>query len=197
MYEIAKTFEKHGYIVKTFNNTSDTIEELLKDIELEDTIGFGGSSTILDMGIYELLENRGNSVYWHWKVDNKKDALVNAKSTSVYISSVNAITEDGKIVNMDGTGNRVASMIYGHNKVFLVVGKNKIFKDYAAAIQRIQTVAAPKNAERLKINTPCRFTGKCNDCDSPDRMCNAEAILHRRPNGTNIHLYLVDEELGF
>jgi len=197
MHEIAKIFKKHGYIVKTFNNSNDTIEELLKEIKLDDTIGIGGSSTILDMGIYDLLENRGNKIYWHWKADNKIDALVNAKSTSVYISSVNAITEDGKIVNMDGTGNRVSSMIYGHKKVFLIIGKNKICKDYAAAIERIHTVASPKNAERLKINTPCRFTGKCNDCDSPDRMCNAEIILHRRPKGTNIHLYLVDEELGF
>ena len=197
MVDLVNIFQQYGYIIKTFNNSSDTIEELLKEISLDESIGIGGSTTIQELGVYELLQERGNEVHWHWKAENKKEALELAKQSSVYISSVNAITEDGKIINIDGTGNRVASMIYGHKNVFLIIGKNKVCKNYDEAVDRIRTVAAPKNAERLKINTPCRFTGKCNDCDSPDRMCNAEVVLHRKPKGTNIHIYLVDEELGY
>lgn len=197
MEGLVGVFEKHGYNVKVFDKAEDSIEELIKDIDVTDTIGIGGSSTVLDLGIYDILKQRGNEVFWHWKAENKKDALEKAKDSDVYISSVNAITEDGKIVNMDGTGNRVASMIFGHKQVFLIIGKNKICKDYEAAIERIHTIAAPKNAERLKVNTPCRFTGKCNDCDSPDRVCKAEVILHKKPNGTKINIYFIDEELGY
>lgn len=197
MNSIAKVFEDYGYNVKVFSKSEDIVEELIELIDINDTIGIGGSVTILEMHLYDIFKNRGNKVYWHWKSDNKKEALDLAKDTDVYFSSVNAITEDGKIVNIDGTGNRVSSMIFGHKQVFLIVGKNKICKDYEAAIERIHTIASPKNAERLKLNTPCRYTGKCNDCDSPDRMCKAEVILHKKPNGTNINIYFVDEELGY
>lgn len=197
MNSIAKVFENYGYNVKVFSRSEDTIEELINLIDINDTIGIGGSATILEMGLYDIFKNRGNKVYWHWKSENKKETLDFAKDTDVYLSSVNAITEDGKIVNIDGTGNRVSSMIFGHKQVFLIIGKNKICKDYEAAIERIHTIASPKNAERLNLNTPCRFTGKCNNCDSPDRMCRAEVILHRKPNGTNINIYFIDEELGF
>lgn len=197
MKDLVKLLERYGYSVKTFNNSDEVKQELLKEISPEDTIGFGGSSTLLELGIYDKLVERGNDVYWHWKAENKKEALTKANSSTVYLTSTNALTEDGKLVNIDGTGNRVSSMIFGHERVYFVVGKNKICKDYEAAMERIHTVASPKNAERLNLNTPCRITGRCSDCDSPDRMCKAEVVLHRKPNGTNIHIYLVDEELGF
>lgn len=197
MNDLVKLLENYGYGVKTFNNADDVVKELLNEIKPEDTVGFGGSSTLLELGIYEDLVEKGNEVYWHWKAENKKEALIKANSSTVYLTSTNALTEDGKLVNIDGTGNRVSSMIFGHERVYFVIGNNKICKNYEAAIERIHTIAAPKNAERLNINTPCRFTGKCNDCDSPDRMCKAEVVLHRKPNGTNIQIYLVDEELGF
>lgn len=197
MDDLVKLLEGYGYIVKTFKNSIDTKNELLKEIKADDTIGCGGSSTILELGIYEDLLERGNEVYWHWKAEDKKEALKKASFSSVYLTSTNALTEDGKLVNMDGTGNRVSSMIYGHDRVYFVIGKNKICKDYEAALDRIHTVASPKNAIRLNLNTPCRYTGKCIDCDSPDRMCKAEVILRRKPNGTNITIFLVDEVLGY
>lgn len=197
MNELVKLLERYGYSVKTFNNSDEVKKELLKEINPEDTIGFGGSSTLFELGIYEELVERGNDVYRHWKAENKKEALEKANSSTVYLTSTNALTEDGKLVNIDGTGNRVSSMIFGHERVYFVVGKNKICKDYDAAMERIHTVVSPKNAVRLNLNTPCRITGKCSDCDSPERMCKAEVVLHRKPNGTNIHIYLVDEELGF
>lgn len=197
MKDLIETFEKKAYRVKHFNNSKEAYDELLADIKPEDTVGIGGSVTVSDMGLYEGLTERGNTVYWHWKADDKAEALKNAVNTDVYLSSVNAITRDGKIVNMDGTGNRVASTIYGHRDVYLIIGKNKICDNYEEASERIKNVAAPKNGQRLNTDTPCRYTGKCNDCDSPDRMCAAEVILHKKPNGTNITLYFIDEELGY
>jgi hypothetical protein len=195
--ELKDILEKKGYIAKLFNNSKEACEELLKDIKIDETIGIGGSTTILEMGIWDILKERGHKVFWHWKSENKSEVLKLNLSTNVYLSSVNAITEDGIIVNMDGTGNRVSSTIFGHEKVFLIIGKNKICKDYKAAISRIKTIAAPKNAQRLDLDTPCKYTGKCEDCNSPQRICNVEVVLHRKPNGTNIFIYLIDENLGF
>ncbi len=197
MNNLIKKLEKNGYEVKYFETAVDVKNALLNEISVDKSVGIGGSMTILSIGIYEELLNRGNKVYWHWKAENKKEASELAKNASIYLTSSNAITMDGKLVNMDGTGNRVSSMIYGHEKVYFVIGKNKICKNYEEAKTRIETVAAPKNAERLKINTPCRFTGRCNDCDSPDRMCNVEVVLHKKPNGSNISIYLVNEDLGY
>lgn len=197
MKDLAILLEKNDFNVRIFDNSNDVKDTILKEINQDESVGFGGSTTINDLGIYEELKQRGNSVYWHWKAEDKKEALIKSVNTDVYISSTNALTLDGKLVNRDGNGNRVASMIFGHKRVYIVIGKNKICKNYEEAKERIDTIAAPKNAERLKINTPCRFTGRCSDCDSPDRMCSVETILHKKPNGTSIYLYLVNEELGY
>lgn len=197
MNNLIKQLEKNGYEVKYFEKAADVREALLEEITVDKSVGIGGSMSIQSIGIYEELLSRGNNVYWHWKAENKKEAHELAKNANIYLTSSNAITMDGKLVNMDGTGNRVSSMIFGHEKVYFVIGKNKICNSYEEAKIRIETIAAPKNAERLKLNTPCRFTGICNDCDSPDRMCNVEVILHKKPNGTNISIYLVNEDLGY
>jgi hypothetical protein len=195
--EVSENLKKNGFLVKIFNNTVEAKEDLLKEISVDESIAIGGSMTISNMNIYEELKNMGNQVYWHWKAEDKKKELSLARNADIYLSSTNALTLDGKFVNIDGTGNRVSSMFYGHNKVYIIVGKNKLCKNYDEAIKRIKTIAAPQNAERLKINTPCRFTGKCSDCNSPDRMCKAEVIIHKNPGATEINVYLVDEELGY
>ncbi|MBU5440072.1 lactate utilization protein [Tissierella sp. MSJ-40] len=195
--EVSENLKKNGFLVKIFNNTVEAKEDLLKEISVDESIAIGGSMTISNMNIYEELKNMGNQVHWHWKAEDKKKELSLARNADIYLSSTNALTLDGKFVNIDGTGNRVSSMFYGHNKVYIIVGKNKLCKNYDEAIKRIKTIAAPKNAERLKINTPCRFTGKCSDCNSPDRMCKAEVIIHKNPGATEINVYLVDEELGY
>lgn len=197
MLDLSKVLTKNGYNVRIFETAAEVKKALLDEIKPEESVGFGGSTTIAELGVYEELEEKGNPVFWHWKAEDKRAALETSVNTDVYLSSTNALTEDGKLVNRDGTGNRVASMIFGHKRVYIVVGKNKICKNYEEAKERIDTIAAPKNADRLNINTPCRITRRCTDCDSPDRMCKAEVILHKKPNGTNIHLFLVNEELGY
>ena len=194
--ELEKILSKNGFSVKTFNNIGEAKEALLSEIKKEESVGIGGSMTIQDMGIYEELKEKGIEVYWHWRKD-VENAAVKAINADNYITSTNALTMDGKLVNMDGNGNRVASMIYGHKNVYIVVGKNKICKDYDEARDRIKNVAAPLNAKRLNLSTPCTHTGKCMDCDSPQRICKAEVIIHRNPGSTNIHIYLIDEEIGY
>lgn len=191
------SLKANGFNVEIFSSAEEAKKALLEEIDVNESVAFGGSITLDGLGLYEELKNRGNEVYWHWKVEDKATERMKAITTDVYLTSTNALTLDGKLVNMDGAGNRVASMIFGHKRVYVIVGKNKICKDYEEASKRIKNVAAPKNAKRLNTNTPCRFTGSCNDCSSPDRLCNVEVILHRNPAGSNVNIFLIDEELGF
>lgn len=188
---------ENGFNVEIFKSSEEAKNALLRAINVDESIAFGGSKTLEELGLYEEFKNRGNEIYWHWREEDKNYARQKAIDTDIYLTSTNALTLDGKLVNIDGTGNRVSSMIFGHKRVYVVVGRNKICKDYDEAIKRIKNIAAPLNAKRLNLNTPCKFTGKCSDCDSPDRMCNAEVIIHRNPTGTEINIYLIDEELGF
>ena len=115
----------------------------------------------------------------------------------VYLTSSNAVIEDGRLLNIDGTGNRVAAMIFGPPRVIVIAGKNKLASDYEAALNRIQTVACPKNAERLNRNVPCRYTGKCEDCRSPERMCQFVVMIENHPDPAVIEVWLVDEDMGY
>ncbi|MBU5455420.1 YkgG family uncharacterized protein [Keratinibaculum paraultunense] len=189
--------EKNEFKVKIFESIDEMKKDLLNEIEINKTIAFGGSMTLFDMGLYEDFKKRGNKIFWHWKAKDKDKELELAKNSQIYISSTNALTLDGKLVNIDGVGNRVSSMFYGHERVYIIAGRNKICKDYDEAIERVKNVAAPKNACRLDINTPCKFTGKCNNCNSPDRICRVEVIIHKNPTGGDIRIYLIDEELGY
>lgn len=196
LIQLEKALTRNGFNFKTFKNILEVKEELLSKINIKETVGIGGSITVQEIGIYEELKGRGNEVYWHWRkdVENPTAKAINADT---YITSTNALTMDGKLVNMDGNGNRVSSMIFGHKDVYIIVGKNKICKDYDEARERIRSTAAPMNAKRLNLNTPCTHTGKCMDCDSPDRICKAEVILHKKPGAMNINIYLIDEVLGY
>ncbi len=194
-----ESLKKNGFKGEYFETKDEAIKKLMEEISRDETVAIGGSMTILDLDLYKKLKEEGNEVFWHWKVpaEEGKKELKNAIGTDVYLSSTNALTMDGKLVNMDGTGNRVASMFYGHERVYIIAGKNKVCKDYEEASNRIKNIAAPKNAKRLKKNTPCVHTGKCNDCDSPDRICKAEVILHKNPDNTQIFVYIINEDLGY
>jgi hypothetical protein len=114
----------------------------------------------------------------------------------VFLASSNAVTEDGKLYNIDGTGNRVAAMTFGPKKVILVCGINKIVKDIDDAHRRAKERAAPMNARRLNTKTPCAETGECADCSSPQRICNVYTALVKKPSRTDITVLLVGEPLG-
>ena len=118
-------------------------------------------------------------------------------AADIMIASTNAITLDGRLVNLDGTGNRVAAMIFGPGKVILAVGMNKVVADLEAARERIRRYAAPVNARRVGVNTPCAQTGLCSDCGSPQRICNAWSIIEGQAVPGRIHVKLIGEELGY
>lgn len=190
--KLADTLLSLGYTVQYFDTAAQAADYLDQQIDGQ-TVGIGGSVTIRDMNLYPRLAAH-NQVAWHWE----GSTLSEAASTQVYISSVNALAETGEIINIDGHGNRVASTIYGHKMVYLVVGANKIAPDYDAALWRARNVASPKNAQRLNKNTPCALKGdRCYNCKSPDRICRAMSVFWCKPTSSAIEIILVGEELGF
>ena len=195
---LTKTLEAKGYRVSVFSTAREAADYLDDEIDGE-SVAFGGSMTLEALDLYDRLLTH-NSVLWHSKRTDpfeKEHALRKAMLFDVYLSSVNGIAETGEIVNIDGVGNRVAGTLYGHKRVFFVVGRNKVTPDLPSAIDRARNVAAPKNAARLGKKTPCVISGHCHDCSSPDRICRELAILWMAPMKGEYEVVLVDEDLGF
>ncbi len=190
---------KKGYLVTSFETAQDAVNYLDKQID-GTSVGFGGSVTLEQMGLYEKLGSH-NEVIWHQKIPANKTALELRKeacSASIYLSSVNGLAETGEIVNIDGSCNRVASIFFGHDKVYLIVGKNKITKDYESALWRARNIAAPLNAKRLNRKTPCaEKADKCYDCSSPDRICCGLSVHWRAPMTGKTEIVLINEDLGY
>lgn len=161
-----------------------------------------GAMSLVEMGLWEdLAQKPGVEVIDPFRQEVKpEDAMalrVKGLSADFLITSSNAITLDGKIVNLDGTGNRVAAMCFGPKKVVLVVGMNKVVPDLDTALNRAKHYAAPINAIRLKLKTPCAETGRCHDCDSPERICNMWSIIEGHRLQNRIHVKLVGDDLGY
>jgi len=197
--KLKENLNKKGYAVNVFE-TSDDAKKYLKEQISGKSVGFGGSITVQEMGLYdELYEN--NTLFWHWNLKDGKTAgeiLSEARSAEIYISSANAIAETGEIINIDGTGNRVAAMSYGHKKVYIIVGENKIEPDFDKALFRARNIAAPMNARRLERKTPCAQNElKCYDCNSPERICRNLSVFYTKPSGCEYEIILINEKLGY
>lgn len=196
---IVELFNKKGFKARAFDNIGQVVKALEEEITSDQSVGVGGSVTVKQSGITDILRARGNTVYFHWEVDKSEINRVRklASQADVYLSSSNAVTADGKLVNIDGTGNRVASMFYGPDRVYIICGRNKIVDNEEQAVERIKEKACPPNAERLGLNTPCRKTGRCHDCYSTDRMCSVKVVMERCPKGKEINIMFVDQDLGY
>jgi hypothetical protein len=199
-----KTVEKleaHDFKALYVKSRQEAVEEIWKYITPKTRVGAAGSITIRELGILDQLEKQGNIVYDHWKPGLSKEKILEIRksqmTSDLFLGSVNAITMNGEMVNIDGAGNRVNSHIFGPGKVILVVGYNKIVEDVQEGIKRVKNVAAPINAKRLNIDVPCAKLGKCVDCNSPNRICRVVVIHERRPSLTDILVILVGEELGY
>jgi len=199
-----KTIEKllaHDFKAIYLKNKLEAVEEIWKHITPKQKVGVGGSVTIRELGILGQLEARGHTVYDHWKPGVPKETVLEIRksqmTSDVFLGSINAVTMNGELVNIDGAGNRVNSTIFGPGKVILVAGYNKIVEDVQEAIKRVKNVAAPINAKRLNVDVPCAKLGKCVDCNSPNRICRVVVIHERRPLLTDMLIILVGEELGF
>ena len=192
---------KMGYAVSVFDKKEEATEYLKGKIK-NTTVGLGGTMTAKEMGLRDAL-SENNEVIWHWFPRENKTAqeeLKAAENTEVYISSVNGIAVTGEIVNIDGTCNRLASTLYGHKKVYFVIGENKIEDTLEGAIYRARNTAAPLNAKRLSKNTPCAKNAdenKCYNCSSPERICAALTVFWQRPKGQEYEVVLIKESLGY
>lgn len=171
-------------------------------VDKGETVGVGGSATVRNkMDLVTLLRSQGNTVYDHWDAkDNTERIKIKRMQSSadVFLSSLNAITSDGTLVNLDGGGNRVGGMCSGPKKVIVVAGTNKIVETLDLAIHRTRHVAAPINAARLERKVPCVATGLCSDCDAPERICAALLIHFKKPGDIDTFtVILINEEMGY
>lgn len=189
-----KNLELRGYTVKFFNTAAEAAEYLCSQVE-NTTVGIGGCMTAQELGLYELLSMK-NEVFWHWKVPGP-ETIEKANSAKVYITSANAMTEDGEILNIDGRGNRLAGQVYGNKKVYFIAGINKICPDFCAALERARNIAAVKNGKRFENNTPCKLDDCCHDCRAKDRICRALLVLWGPMMGMESEVILIGEELGY
>ena len=177
--KLKNNLENIGYKVSVFDTKEDAAKYMDSSINGK-VVGFGGSVTLREMNLFKMLSTH-NTVYWH---DEKPENMTvmetrtAASQAEIYISSVNGISEQGEIINIDNTGNRVAAISYGPSKIYLVIGENKVAPDYESALFRARNIAAPLNAQRLKRKTPCAANAdKCYDCKSPERICRNLSVL--------------------
>jgi NAD-dependent dihydropyrimidine dehydrogenase PreA subunit len=197
--KVKNNLERRGFAVSCFDTAREAADYLDAAID-QRTVGMGGSVTITQMGLCDRLASH-NEVFSHARLapgQTAADIFPRAAAAQVYLSSVNGLAETGEIVNIDGNCNRVSAMCFGHEKVYLIVGKNKLAPDYEAALWRARNIAAPKNAKRLGKNTPCaKEADRCYDCQSPERICRALSVFWEKPRACEFEVILIDEELGY
>ena len=187
--------KKNGFAARYFATPAEAADAICAEITGK-TVGIGGSITVEQMGLFDRL-SQSNEVYWHWR-QPPAEAQKNAMTAEVYLLSANAVSETGELVNIDGTGNRVAASLYGHERVIFLVGVNKLTPTLEDAVRRARNVAAPLNARRLERKTPCACTEpmRCHDCSSPERICCGMNILLHKMFRMETEVVLIDEELG-
>ena len=178
-----------------------TKEEALK-IALElipkgSSVTMGGAMSAHEIGLVEALKSPDYNFIDRDKASDKRAAMLAAYDADFFLSSANAMTEDGIMINVDGNANRVSAIAQGPKKVILIVGMNKITKDVDSAMKRARNVAAPINAQRFGLSTPCTATGSCMDCKSPDTICCQILITRYSKHKDRIHVILVNDNLGF
>ena len=178
--------KKRGFEAVFVKTGAEAAEIVVNEAETAQSVGWGGSETVKALGLREKLVAAGKEVRDHQLV------------MDLFLLSANALTADGRIVNIDGNGNRVAASICGPKRVLYLIGRNKIVDGgIDAAIARIKKFACPPNCKRLGKQTPCALTGVCGDCDSPDRICKVTAIFDRKPTGISAKVIVIDEDLGY
>lgn len=198
--KLIENFRLRNIEAKYYENIEDARDVILSLIPIECTVGIGHSATLQKMDITNQLVERGNIVFDKELAKDKKECTEIKKKallTDWYITGSNAISADGRIVNVDHSGNRVAAITFGPDKVIIVVGKNKITNNLEEAIYRVKNVACPLNAKRAGYNPPCVKLNKCVDCTSKERVCNSLSIIEGQSDENRIKLFIINEELGF
>lgn len=172
------------------------LKKALELIPEGSTIAMGGCMSAHEIGLIQVLEE-GNYNYLDRDKMDPRECLLASYDADIFLSSANAVTSDGILVNIDGNANRVSCIAQGPRKVVFIVSLNKVCADVDSAMKRARNVAAPANAQRFDINTPCKKTGKCWDCKTPDTICCQFLITRYSKHAGRIHVILVNEDLGF
>lgn len=204
--KIKQVLEKNNFEVFISPSLKDAkqvfIDNILNKLDTVDKIAFGGSLTVVESGIYDYLKELGTyniidtydwSIPQEEFIERRRQALL----SDLFITGTNAVTEDGVLINLDGFGNRVGAIAFGPRYVTLLVGRNKIVSDLQDGINRIKNYAAPINTIRLNRKTPCTKTLECEDCNSPDRICNVWVITEKSVPPKRIKIILINEDCGF
>ena len=186
-----------GFYCATGEEAVKMVSSLIKD---GSSVTWGGTMTVRDLGIPAFLKNRGTLKVIDRDLSESQEETqamyLSAFSSDVYLTSANAISEDGVIVNIDGNGNRVAAITWGPKKVIFVIGMNKVTQNVEAALARARSTAAPTNSARFDVKTPCKVDGICHNCNSPECICNYVHFLRNSPHGRHL-VVLVGENLGY
>jgi hypothetical protein len=198
--QVVKALHSRSFDAFYFDETADAAEKIISLIPKDHLVSWGGSKTMLDLGIQERLEKEGYNLLDRDKAASPEERMERMKKAllcDTFLSGTNAISEDGMLVNIDGYGNRVAAMIFGPKQVIVAAGMNKIAKTYKDAVGRARTIAAPLNIQRFpSLETPCSETGSCADCLSPDTICSFLVTTRFCKPAGRIKVILIGKDLG-
>ncbi len=198
---VIDALRKNGFSAHYAEDKERAKDLVLSLIPPNSSVGIGGSVTIRELQLPQILRERGFKVIEHWIKGLSREESWRVRReeimADVFLSSVNAITLDGKLIAIDGAGNRVAALAFGPKKVIVVVGINKIVRNVEEGLWRSRNIAALMNAKRLGLSTPCVKEGICRKCSYPTSICRITLILEARPSFTDFHVVLVGEQLGF
>ena len=183
-----------GYYAKT---KEEALQMALELIPEGSSVTMGGGMSVHEIGLVKALKEGNYNFIDRDEMEDKRAAMLFAYDADVFLMSANAMTEDGILVNIDGNANRVSALAQGPRKVIVIAGMNKICDDVDGAMKRARNVAAPINAQRFGLNTPCAKTGSCMNCKSPDTICCQFLITRYSKHPGRIHVILVDDFLGF
>ena len=194
------SLRKNGFDALYVPRMDGAIAKIQEFVEEGASVGLGGSVTLAEFGVRDLVASMGARILdisQPGLTGEEMAAIMRAQLTSdLFITGANAVTLDGSILNVDMTGNRTGAMTFGPKKVLIVAGANKIVPTEEDAFNRIKTIAAPRNAKRLGMKTPCVVNGVCSDCNSPSRICRAYQLLRKKPGMTDITVIIVGTEAG-
>ena len=195
--KLIENLTNRGFIAKIFDDENQMVEEMKKHIEKTELIGFGGSMTAAEINLTDKLLEEGYTVTTSKTtgLDYIEVARKNLNA-DVYVTSANAISMEGSLINIDGTGNRIGGTCFGPEKLFYILGTNKVEETFEKALWRARNIAAPLNCKRLLRNTPCVKTGKCEDCNSPDRICRGFLVVERPLTRKTTYVYIIKKSLG-
>jgi hypothetical protein len=194
--ETLKSLNRHGFKARMVEDGKNATSLLLDLIDTTAVVSIGDSATVRQLGIIEKLQERGTSIINPFIGAFNRNTGITCLLADVFLTGANAITEDGHIVDIDGAGNRIAGTIYGPPTVFIVMGKNKIVPTVDDAFHRIKNYIAPYHAKTMGYGPPCTKTGKCEDCQSDKRVCRIETVIARAPMYSDLHILVIDEDLG-